>query len=375
MKHRFLKIVLICLLSLIGFVIVVGGGYIGYISIQFYRLPDQQDLTDEIHHQVTPVVALDTSYRISTYNIGFGAYTRDFSFFMDSGEMLDGTKLSGTGSKATSKEVVLTNTEGVISVVDDHQPDFMFFQEVDIKATRSHHVNQYELLKDSFTQYASTFAYNFHSAFLFYPIFDPHGATDAGIATFSKYQIDSSVRYKLPIDESFPNKFFDLDRCFMVTKLPISGGKTLVLINVHLSAYDKGGIIRQAQMELLTTILETEQQGGNYVIVGGDFNHDIASSLNTFPTEQKVPEWVYVLEESQLPTGYRFASSNAKPTCRSTDMAYVAGVNYTVTIDGFIISDNIDIVSIENITTLGTEDISFMYSDHNCVVLEFQLES
>jgi endonuclease/exonuclease/phosphatase family metal-dependent hydrolase len=375
MKHRFLKIVLICLVSLIGFVIVVGGGYIGYISIQFYRLPDQQDLTDEIHHQVTPVVALDTSYRISTYNIGFGAYTRDFSFFMDSGEMLDGTKLSGTGSKAASKEVVLTNTEGVISVVDDHQPDFMFFQEVDIKATRSHHVNQYELLKDNFTQYASTFAYNFHSAFLFYPISDPHGATDAGIATFSKYQIDSSVRYKLPIDESFPNKFFDLDRCFMVTKLPIAGGKTLVLINVHLSAYDEGGIIRQAQMELLTTILETEEQSGNYVIVGGDFNHDIASSLNTFPTEQKVPEWVYVLEESQLPTGYRFASSNAKPTCRSTDMAYIAGVNYTVTIDGFIISDNVDIVSVENITTLGAEDISFMYSDHNCVVLEFQLAS
>ena len=373
MVHRFLKIALICILSFIGLVVVIGGGYIGYISIQFYRLPAELDVTDEIHHQVTTAVELDTSYHIATYNIGFGAYTRDFSFFMDSGEMLDGTKLSGTGSKAASKEVVLANTEGVINVISEHQPDFMFFQEVDIDATRSHHVNQYELLQNSFTEYASTFAYNFHSAFLFYPILDPHGATDAGIATFSKHQIDSSIRYKLPIDESFPNKFFDLDRCFMVTKIPVAGGKTLVLINVHLSAYDEGGIVRQAQMQLLTTILEAEYQNDNYVIVGGDFNHDIASSLNTFPTEQKVPEWVYVLEESQLPTGYRFASSNAKPTCRSTDMAYIPGVNYTVTIDGFIVSNNVETVQVENITTLGAEDISFMYSDHNCVVLEFQL--
>ncbi|MFA6889836.1 MAG: endonuclease/exonuclease/phosphatase family protein [Bacilli bacterium] len=373
MKIKFLKWILISVLSLIGLLIIVVGGYIGYISIQYYRLPEELDLTDQIEANQSGAVVTETSYTISTFNIGFGAYTRDFSFFMDSGEMLDGEKIVGTGSKAASVDIVHTNTNGAIRVVSEYDPDFMFFQEVDIDATRSHHINQYKMLKDAFQQYGTSFAHNFHSAFLFYPIFDPHGATEAGIATFSKYEITSSVRYKLPIDESFPNKFFDLDRCFMISRVPVSGGHELVLINVHLSAYDEGGIIRQAQLVLLNSILEAEAALGHYVIVGGDFNHDIASSLNTFPTEQKIPEWVYVLESSQLPTGYSFASSNLNPTCRSTDMSYIPGVNYTVSVDGFIISSNISIVSVNNIVTLGTEDVNFLYSDHNCVVFEFKL--
>lgn len=375
MKRNIFMKLLLSVLILLGLLIFIVGGYIAYISIQFYRLPDQMDLTSEIETNQTASVSTGTSYTITTYNIGFGAYTRDFSFFMDSGEMLDGTKLAGTGSKAASKDVVLTNTNGAISIASSFDADFMFFQEVDIDATRSHHVNQFQMLKDTFTGYGSTFAHNFHSAFLFYPIFDPHGATEAGIATFSKYQMSSSIRYKLPIDESFPWKFFDLDRCIMISRIPVVGGGELVLINVHLSAYDEGGLIRMQQLGLLNTILEEEAALNHYVIVGGDFNHDIASSIHTFSTEQKVPEWVYVLGQDQLSEGYSFASSNTNPTCRSTDMAYEPGVNYTVTIDGFIISSNVSIVSVNNIVSLGAEDVNFLYSDHNCVVFEFSLNA
>jgi hypothetical protein len=56
-------------------------------------------------------------------------------------------------------------------------------------------------------------------------------------------------------------------------------------------------------------------------------------------------------------------------------MAYEPGVNYTVTIDGFIISSNVSIVSVNNIVSLGAEDVNFLYSDHNCVVFEFSLNA
>ena len=374
MKRKFLKKFLISILGLICLLVFSVGAYVSYMVIQFYRLPEQLDLSQEIYNNQSASLDPQKKYTITTYNIGFGAYNRDFSFFMDSGEMLDGTKLTGKNSKAKSLEIVKTNTAGAIRISKAFLPDFMFFQEVDIKATRSHHYNQYEALKEAFPSYAASFAYNFHSAFLFYPLNDPHGEVEAGIVTFSKYNITSSTRYKLPIDETFPNKFFDLDRCFMISRLPISGGGELVLINVHLSAYDEGGLIRQAQMKLLKNILTTEYEVGNYVIVGGDFNHDIASSINTFPTMQKVPEWVFVLDESELPLGYSFCASKINPSCRSSDMAYIAGVNYTVTIDGFIISDNITALSINNIVSLAEEDVSFLYSDHNCVVLEFSLK-
>jgi exonuclease III len=62
------------------------------------------------------------------------------------------------------------------------------------------------------------------------------------------------------------------------------------------------------------------------------------------------------------------ASNNTEvPTCRTADIPYKKGVNYTSVIDGFIVSDNI-IATAENI------DADFMYSDHNPVKLTFKLK-
>ena len=172
----------------------------------------------------------------------------------------------------------------------------------------------------------------------------------------------------MPIDESFPTKFFDLDRCIQLTRLPIAdSNKELVLINVHLSAYDEGGIIRKQQLELLNEVLKTEYELGNFVVAGGDFNHDIASSAGIWQTNRIQPEWVYSLDNSNLTSGFRFVASTNAPTCRSTDAPYVNDESYTIVIDGFICSDNIETISITNI------DTDFLYSDHNPSVLSFKL--
>ena len=149
----------------------------------------------------------------------------------------------------------------------------------------------------------------------------------------------------------------------------MDGGKELVLIQVHLSAYDKGGLIRAEQLALLNEVLAREREQGNYVIAGGDFNHDIAESIESFPSGQKTPEWVYQLDSDDLADGYRFAKAeNAAeiPTCRGADIPYEKDVTYTVVVDGFIVSDNIE-AKAENI------DGGFLYSDHNPVVMEFTL--
>lgn len=362
--------------GLIIFVIVISilaliiGGYLGYVMIQYYRYDDIMDI--EIDRNVeSEVISLNREYTISTYNIGFGAYNQEYSFFMDEGYMKDGTYIKGKYAKARSEDIVLRNTSGVIKTIENIASDFMFFQEVDKKATRSYNVNQYSELMSKFNNYSSAYASNFHSAFLLYPFNDPIGKTEAGIVTLAKYKIKSATRYKLPIDESFPTKFFDLDRCFMITRYIVSEGKELVLINVHLSAYDEGGIYRKKQVQLLNTILKEEKEKGSYVIVGGDFNHDIANSLNEFETNQKIPKWVYKLEDKDLEPGYKFATSKNIPTCRSTDMPYEEGQNYSVVLDGFIVSDNVMVTGVENIAQDNGE--LFLYSDHNPVKMTFVL--
>lgn len=355
------------------FVALVLGVYVIYLTSQYYRIEDKMNYTNNVKSNNEELVKLNTEYTITTYNIGFGAYNHEFSFFMDSGEMLDGTKVTGTGSKAESKEVVLTNTEGAIQTIKTLNPDFMFFQEVDQNATRSHNVNQYVKLSESFKDHNNIYTSNFHSGFLFYPLLDPHGKVESGIVTMSNKKIDQVIRYKLEIDESFPTKFFDLDRCFSASYLPIEGStKKLVLVNVHLSAYDKGGVYRAKQWKQLNDFFKDEIDNGNYIVCGGDFNHDISNDENFkgFPSNQKKPEWVYTLTEADLiqNLGLSFKTATNVPTCRSTDIQYVKGENYTVVIDGFITSSNVETLLVENV------DVDFLYSDHNPVVLKFKLK-
>lgn len=364
------KKIFVSLAIILSIIILLVGGYLGYVILQYYRIDDIVNLEIDRNND-NNVISLNREYTISTYNIGFGAYNHDYSFFMDEGYMKDGTYVSGKYATAQSEEIVKTNTNGAINTIRGLNADFMFFQEVDKKATRSYNINQYQMIMDSFSNYSSVYASNFHSAYLLYPFNDPIGQTEAGIATLSSYKIQEAKRYKLPIDESFPTKFFDLDRCFMITRYKVDGDKELVLINVHLSAYDEGGVYRKKQLELLNSILKEEYNKGNYVIAGGDFNHDIADSLNTFKTEQEVPEWVYVLNDSDLASGYKFAAAKNIPTCRSTDMPYTKNVNYSVVLDGFIVSDNIKINEVKNIAQ--DDDQLFVYSDHNPVKMSFVL--
>lgn len=361
-----IKKIIIIITTIVLTLLLVVGGYALYITLQYSRIED--NLLLEVKNNQSELEKKE-SYQILTYNIGFGAYNRDFSFFMDSGEMLDGSKTSGKYSRARSKDIVLENTNGGISLIQEINPDFMFIQEIDTKSHRSRNVNQVDLFTNTFNDYANSYAINSHSAYLFYPLNNPIGTMNSGILTMSKYKIDSSTRYQFPLDNNWPTKFFDLDRCFQISRISFNG-KELVLINIHMSAYDEGGKIRALQMNLLNQVLKEEYEKGNYVIAGGDFNHDIADFKNLFATEQKIPNWVGTFPREDLPKEYSVASSNAYPTCRSTDMSYTEGVNYSIVVDGFIISDNIKINAVTNIA-YGSEYESFKYSDHNPVLLDF----
>lgn len=360
------KIAGMSLLMVILLILTILLSYVAYLSANYYRIEDNLAVT--VNNNKEEMVVLGNTYSISTYNIGFGAYSHDFSFFMDSGEMLDGTKVSGKESRGKDKETTLYNTNGAIDVIMRLGADFSFFQEVDVKADRSHYVNQYEMIATSFEDYSNSYVENFHTGYLAYPLTNPIGASKSGQVTLSKYKIDESVRRSFPVDESFIQKFFDLDRCFEVNYLPIQNStKYLVLINLHMSAYDEGGKIREKQLDMLLSFMQNEYDKGNYVIAGGDWNHDIADSINTFSSAQKVPEWVKEISDDELPEHFAFAKDTHVATCRSTDMPYEKGVNYTVVLDGFLVSDNIQIDSIENI------DTDFEYSDHNPAYMTFTL--
>ncbi len=354
---KLIKVVLCVFLS----ILIAVGGYLGYVLISYSRIEDNQAITP-INTGDSGKAKLGESYIVVTQNIGFGAYTQDFTFFMD----------GGTQSWAKSKESVLECIEKAGDTVEFYKPDFILFQEVDFDSTRSYHINQREILEKRFNYLSSAFAVNYDSAFLMYPFTEPHGASKAGILTLSRYNISSSLRRSLPISESI-SKFLDLDRCYSVSRIPVENGKELVLYNVHLSAYGGSDEIRTAQMTMLFNDMKAEYEKGNYCVCGGDFNHDFTGeSTQKLNGGQKVEfGWAQPFPMDLLPncinrcTDYKIEP--LVPTCRNCDIPYKEG-NFTIIVDGFLVTDNVETVSVENIKT------DFIYSDHNPVVLEFKLK-
>lgn len=148
----------------LGILILALLAYIVYLYASYYRIEDNQELVveapvDDTTTGAAAVLATDTEYSAVTYNIGFGAYLPDYSFFMD----------GGTSSWAESPETVQYAINGAGELVKSLDPDFALIQEIDLDATRSYHTNEYEMLRSSLSEYTTVFAQNYDSAFLFYP--------------------------------------------------------------------------------------------------------------------------------------------------------------------------------------------------------------
>ncbi len=371
------KITAISLASLIGaflFIVIV---YVIYVAAQYYRIEDMLSL--EVGNAKEERVAVNQDYTLVSYNLGFGAYSPEYSFFMDTGEMKSGEKVAGKYAKGMSREDVEKNVSGQAELAKNIDADFYFFQEADEKADRSYGIDMRGRMVSALPDHSSVYAENFHTAKLFYPFNDPIGTTNAGILTFSRYRIDSAVRRSFPITTNFIDKLFDLDRCFSVQYLPVEGSdKFLALVNLHMSAYDEGGTIRAEQLKMLNAVLKEERDKGNYVVAGGDFNHCLIAdqfrsdeeALAAFAGGQVTPDWVKnsVLHEAELTEGFSIAASKEKATCRGADIPYTAGVNYETVVDGFLYSDNVELIAEE------TVDTAYAFSDHNPVKLTFRLK-
>ena len=356
MKKQKMRKIVNVILCILGVLVLIVGAYVAYVFIDFHRLPYKMTL--EAKDGVSGAAEAGTPYKLISFNIGFGAYEPDYGFFMD----------GGTQSWAWSKERLLANMDAITGFLKAQDANFYFIQEVDESATRSYHVNQREILENALAGFDSVYAQNYDSPFLFYPLTQPHGKTKAGIMTFSQSDITSAVRYSLPIEDSVM-KLVDLDRCYSVSRVPVSNGRELVLYNTHLSAYTSDGTIANEQLSLLLSDMKAEADKGNYVVCGGDFNKDLLGDSSQYfgiPGDdytwaQPIPEGAF----DGLPLTL-IASSNA-PSCRVAEGPYNPD-QFVLTIDGFIVSDNVQVISHEVI------DTGFAMSDHNPVCLMFELK-
>ncbi len=298
---------------------------------------------------------------VLTWNVGYAGLDASEDFFMD----------GGTASMPASKGVVLRNIDGIKGFMASHEADFIFVQEIDRDSARSYGIDEMKDLTERLSDYEAWYATNFKVNFIPVPITHPMANVESGMLTMSKYEGFGAERYSFPGDYSWPVNLYQLKRCFIVTRYKAEGSdKDLVVVNLHLSAYDAGGSLRKRQLAFLRDFMTKEYADGNYVIVGGDWNNvmpGISMDEFEYTTPKKYLDIYLNLPEGWTPKGWTWAFDPKVPSLRSDEKPYVKGENFRTVIDGFVISPNVRLLSVK------TYDLEFEYSDHNPVEMSVEL--
>ena len=350
------KRILLTVAIIVGIILVLLIGLIGFLTITEYKPAPMEDATLSFMNKDSETVETDEEFTLYSWNIGYGGLGKESDFFMDGGQMVN----------PPSQEVVEKNLEGITNFIDQQAGDAWLIQEADFNSAHTENINEVAMLQE-YAGDNGAFAYNYNCKFVPIP-WPPMGRMEAGVATYTDYSITKTPqRISLPCPFSWPVSAANLKRCLLVSRVDLDGtDKELVLVNLHLEAYDDGeGKI--AQTNQLIQLLTEEYEKGNYVVAGGDFNQSFPDVLDKYPMENPELWTPGVLENSILPEGWSFAYDMTNPTCRSLDKPF-DGTNQLYVIDGFIISPNVSVNSVKTI------DMEFEYSDHNPVELKFNFE-
>ena len=341
---------------IVGLIVLLLVGLVVFLTVTEYKPAPVEDASLSFMEQDSEAVELDEEFTLYTWNIGYGGLGKESDFFMDGGQMVN----------PPSQEIVEKNLEGITNFIDEREADAWLIQEADLNSARTENVDEITLLQEHAGDNGA-FAYNYNCNFVPIP-WPPMGKMESGVATYTDYNIaETPQRISLPCPFSWPVSAANLKRCLLVSRVDLEGtDKELVLINLHLEAYDDGeGKI--AQTNQLIQLLTEEYEKGNYVVAGGDFNQSFPGVLDEYPVADPQLWTPGVLENSVLPEGWSFAYDMTNPTCRLLDKPY-DGTNQLYVIDGFIVSPNVSVNSVK------TMDMGFEYSDHNPVELKFAFE-
>ena len=336
----------------IGIILLLLIAGIGYLSVTEYK-PEARQSADRI----VPAEGSSAGQTLTvcSWNIGYAGLGKDSDFFMDGGSMVT----------PPSQEIVTQNLNAIGTYMQEHPADVWLLQEVDTNSARTEGLDEFAQLQQTIGSSAA-FAYNYKCPFVPIPL-PPLGRVESGLATLTAlYMADNAERISLPCPFSWPVRTANIKRCLLVTRSPIEGSdRELVLVNLHLEAYESGEG-RIAQTQQLLTLLQEEYAKGNYVIAGGDFNQSFPGTLEQYPIENPELWMPGLLEENILPEGWQFAYDSSTATCRLLDKAY-DGSNQLYVIDGFILSPNLQLDAVETIP------LEFEHADHNPVRIELTL--
>ena len=327
-------------------VILFAAGFLAWQTITEFK--PEATVNIAIQGEAT---AIGDTLTLTTYNIGYCGLGAEMDFFYEGGTMARPNKLQ-----------LQKYEDGVIERLHSFtQSDFILLQEVDTLARRSWYSNQFDLIKESFPEYKSWFVLNYQ-AWVPMPLTNPMGKVRAGLMTLSRQTPTEAKRISFNAGYSWPMSVFMLKRCFLVTRFKTKQGNDFVLINTHNSAFSDAAEIRKVELAQLKSVMEEEYAKGNYVMIGGDWNQNPTTFDTTLLLSNYQPKLIEPpIPNDFLPEGWKFLYDPLQSTNRDVNIPYTEGITLTTLIDFFVISPNIEPLSVKTTVT------GFRESDHQPV--------
>ena len=188
------------------------------------------------------------------------------------------------------------------------------------------------------------------------------------MATFSRFRIDSAARHGFDKHMPWPGRLFYLKRCFLTSRVFLHDSNQLVLVNIHNSAFDTGGILRKRQMEMIKKFMIEEYKKGNYLVAGGDWNANPPGFRKEMIRTLDRIKQVEFTDLNEYFPDWEFATDLTAPTNRDVDTPYKQGITPTTIIDFFLVSPNVKVIRTKTFNT------GFTWSDHQPVYLRIRLK-
>jgi endonuclease/exonuclease/phosphatase family metal-dependent hydrolase len=341
--------------SIIGLVVILFGGFLLFSVIHEYR----PDPIESVEVDGSSSEKSDTTrvFSLIIWNIGYGGLGKEMDFFYDGGKNV-----------RPEEPYFEQSIAGIGSFITQHDSvDFFLLQEVDMDSKRSYSLNEVNWLGTILPDFCISFAANYNCRYVPMPVTDPMGPVISGLVSCSRFQPEEVIRHGFDKHVSWPNRLFYLKRCFMVSRYALDDGHQLLLINIHNSAFDTGGVLRKREMEMIRQFMLDEYEKGNFLVAGGDWNanphlfnpddmisgdrvkKDEFTDMNTF-----FPDWEFVFDPRY-------------PTNRDVDNPYQHGVTPVTILDFYLVSPNIRVRGIQTLQT------GFEHSDHQPVYLQIAL--
>ena len=292
---------------------------------------------------ITPGDAL----RIVTWNIGYGALGAGADFVADGGRSV----------RALGRESIAAATETVGETLAGLDADLVLLQETAAASFATRGVDVKGGVLRALDGYRAAFWQDFATTMLPPPFRISHG-----VMTLSRVAVPECTARALPQESGYRLGMLKKHYGALVTRLGTENGREWAILNVHLSAFDDGGMVRARQVAELLEMAEAEYRRGAHVVVGGDWNMRLVETSFPHETEERFLSWIHDFPHETVPEGWNFGIDPAVPSVRTLHRPYKAGINYVTVVDGFLASPNVVIERVQ------TTDLGFLHTDHHPVL-------